>query len=243
MSYVPKYLSESSSIKHVTVDLKLEGLATKKDLESITHVDTSGFALKTNLSALKTQVDKLDIPKLGRIPTDVAKLTNKVANDLVEQTDFNSLKTEVNENEIDNDNLEIKVTNNHLTTETSINNLKTKVDGIDLTKHVLKSDYDTKVGYLELKISDVSGKLNTSDFNSKISELENKIKTVEQKPNISNLATISSVTAELNKIPDVNGFVKKRDYATEISSIKNDHVTNAALTSQLNDLKSTHIAD
>ena len=30
MSYVPKYLSESSSIKHVTVDLQLEGVATKK---------------------------------------------------------------------------------------------------------------------------------------------------------------------------------------------------------------------
>ena len=122
MSYVPKYLSESSSIKHVTVDLKLEGVATKKDLESITHVDTSGFALKTNLSALKTQVDKLDIPKLGTIPTDVVKLTNEVANDLVEKIDFNSLKTKVNENETDNDKLEIKVTNNHLTTESSINN-------------------------------------------------------------------------------------------------------------------------
>ena len=30
MSYVPKYLSESSSMKHVIVDLKLEGVATKK---------------------------------------------------------------------------------------------------------------------------------------------------------------------------------------------------------------------
>ena len=30
MGYVPKYLSESSSIKHATVDLKLEGVATKK---------------------------------------------------------------------------------------------------------------------------------------------------------------------------------------------------------------------
>ena len=92
MNYVPKYLSESSSIKHVTVDLQLEGVATKKDLESITHVDTSSFALKTNLSALKTEVDKLDITKLGTLPTEVAKLTNKVANDLVEKTDFNSLK-------------------------------------------------------------------------------------------------------------------------------------------------------
>ena len=75
MSYVPKYLSESSSIKHITVDLQLEGVATKKDLKGITYVDTSSFALKTNLSALKTQVDKLDIPKLGTIPTDVAKLS------------------------------------------------------------------------------------------------------------------------------------------------------------------------
>ena len=145
MSYVPEYLSESSSIQHVTVDLKLEGVATKKDLEGTKHVDTSSFALKSNLSTLKTKVDKLDIPKLGTIPTDVAKLTNKVANDLVEKTDFNSLKTKVNEDEADNDNLETKVTNNHLATETSINNLKTKVDNIDLTKYVLKSNYVQKL--------------------------------------------------------------------------------------------------
>ena len=63
MSYVPKYLSESSSIKHVTVDLQLEGVATKKDLDGITHIDTSSFALKTNLSALETEIDKLDSPK------------------------------------------------------------------------------------------------------------------------------------------------------------------------------------
>ena len=79
-------------------------------------------------------------------------MSNKVANDLVEKTDFNSLKTKVNENETDNDNLESKVTSNHLITESSINNLKTKVDGIDLTKYVLKSDYDTKVGNIELKM-------------------------------------------------------------------------------------------
>ena len=73
MSYAPNYLSESSPIKYATVDLKREGVATKKDLESITHVDASNFALKSNLSALKTEVDKLDIPKLCTIPTDVAK--------------------------------------------------------------------------------------------------------------------------------------------------------------------------
>ena len=110
------------------MDLQLEGVATKKDLEGITHVNTSSFALKTNLSALKTEVDTLGIPKLGTLPTDVAKLTNKVANDLVEKTDFNALKTKVDNNETENDNLEIKVTNNDLTTKTSISNLK-KVNG------------------------------------------------------------------------------------------------------------------
>ena len=86
-------------------------------------------------------------------------------------------------------------------------------------------------------------KLNTSDFNSKVNELETKIRSAELKPDITNLATKSSVTAVKNKTPDVKCFVKKADYATEITSIKNDYVTNAALTSQLNDLKSQHVPD
>ena len=35
---------------------------------------------------------------------------------------------------------------------------------------------------------------------------------------------------------------KKTDVATDITTIKNDYVTNASLTSQLNGLKSQHIA-
>ena len=35
---------------------------------------------------------------------------------------------------------------------------------------------------------------------------------------------------------------KKADVATDITAIKNDYITNASLTSQLNDLKSQHIA-
>ena len=38
-------------------------------------------------------------------------------------------------------------------------------------------------------------------------------------------------------------MLKKTDSATEITSIQNDYVTNATLTSQINDLKSQHIAD
>ena len=112
-----------------------------------------------------------------------------------------------------------------------------------MTKYVLKSNYDTRIGNLELKIPDVSGKINSSDFNSKVSELENKIRSAESKPDITNLATKSSETAIKNKIPDVKSFVKKTNYAAGITSIKNDYVTNAASTSQLNDLKNQHISD
>ena len=46
-----------------------------------------------------------------------------------------------------------------------------------------------------------------------------------------------------NKIPISNAFVKKTDYNLEITKIKNDYVINATFTSQINDLKSQHIAD
>ena len=58
----------------------------------MTHVDTSSFALKTNLTNLKTEVDKLDIDKLAPVPTDLSKLSNVVKNDVVKKTVYNKLK-------------------------------------------------------------------------------------------------------------------------------------------------------
>ena len=224
--YLTDYNPRSSNVK---VELDLKNYATKEELKNITHVHTSSFALKTNLASLKTKVDKLDIPKLKTVPIDLADLTKEVQEDFTKKTDFDSLKAKVDKNETDNGNLETKVNNNDTTTKTSINNLKTKVDNIDLTKYVLKSNYDTKIGNLELKIPDVSGLLQTISFNSRVNEFENNIKTAESKPN--NLATKSSLTAVENKISDVNGFIKKTDYATEITSIKNYYATKIILDS------------
>ena len=39
---------------NVNVELDLKNYATKEELKNITHVDTSSFALKTNLVSLKT---------------------------------------------------------------------------------------------------------------------------------------------------------------------------------------------
>ena len=64
MSYYPSYKSSSNNIK---VELDLTNYATKTDLNNITHVGVSSFASKTNLEALKTKVDKIDIDKLNTV--------------------------------------------------------------------------------------------------------------------------------------------------------------------------------
>ena len=56
----------------------MSNYATKTDIKNISHVDTSSFALKTNLANLKTEVDKLDIDKLVPVPVDLSKLSDVV---------------------------------------------------------------------------------------------------------------------------------------------------------------------
>ena len=93
--YLTDYKSRSSNVK---VELSLSKYATKEDLKNITHVDTSSFALKTNLASLKPEVDKLDIPKLTTVPIDLADLSKEVQEDFTKNTDLNSLKTKVDKN-------------------------------------------------------------------------------------------------------------------------------------------------
>ena len=76
-TYYPLYRSSSNNIK---VKLDLANYATKTDLKNITHVDVSTYPSKTNLAALKTEVDKLKT-----VPGDLAKLTNAVEHDLVKK--------------------------------------------------------------------------------------------------------------------------------------------------------------
>ena len=88
--YYPPYRNSSNNIK---VKLDLVNYATKTDLKNITHVDVSSFASKTNLAALKTEVDKIDTGKLKTTPADLAKLTNAIENDVVKKTDYNTKVT------------------------------------------------------------------------------------------------------------------------------------------------------
>ena len=56
----------------INVKAGLSNYATKADIKNIWHVDTSSFALKTNLANLKSEVDKLDIDKLKPLPDDMS---------------------------------------------------------------------------------------------------------------------------------------------------------------------------
>ena len=54
--YFPKPLRSFGG--NISLKVDLSNYATKTDLKNVTHVDTSTFALKTNLAGQKTEVDK-----------------------------------------------------------------------------------------------------------------------------------------------------------------------------------------
>ena len=83
--------------------------ATKTDIKNILHVNTSSFALKSNLAGLKTvldtdklkilpnnlsnlknKVDKLAIDKLVPVPVDLSKLSNVAKNEVVKNSEYNA---------------------------------------------------------------------------------------------------------------------------------------------------------
>ena len=94
-----KYFPPYGSTNNIKVELDLANYATKDDVKNITHVDVSSYATKTNLAALKSEIDKIDVDKLKTVPTDLSKLSNVVKNDEVKETDYNTKVTSI-ENQI-----------------------------------------------------------------------------------------------------------------------------------------------
>ena len=201
------------------------------------HIDVSSYASKTNLTALKTEVDKIDTDKLKTVPADLAKLSNVVKNEIVKRTDYNMLKS--------------------------------KVDGIDVSKCVGRTKYETdrkaiyeKIDQVEKKIPVLVDFVTAARFNheKKLLATKTALITVENKiPDVSTLATKTSlssllpvstfnskVTESEGKVTTVDnkfsGFVKKTDHASDITKIKNDYVTHTSLDSKINDLKAQHIS-
>ena len=226
-AYYPPYKNSSNNIK---VKLDLTNYATKDDVKNITHVDVSSFASKTNLAALKTEVDKIDVDKLNTTNTDLAKLSNVVKNYVVKKTDYNAKVTSI-ESQI------ASVTKN---TTDNLNDI-TKLKAVDTSNFVLETNFsadintlDNKIDGVGKKISDISGLatktslnayLQTSTFNSKVTEVESKIKDTD-------IIAKSAVTKANTIRSNLTAYAKKADVATDITTIKNDYATNASLSSQ-----------
>ena len=81
---------------NINVKFDLSSYATKIDLKNVTHVDTSGFALKINSASPKTEVDKLEIGKLVPVPVGLSKLSDVVKNDVAKKTVYDKLVAKVN---------------------------------------------------------------------------------------------------------------------------------------------------
>ena len=234
--YYPPYKSSSNNIK---VELALTNYATKNDLKNITRVDVSTYVSKTNLAALKSEVDKIDVDKIKTTPIDLDRLSNLVKNDVVKKTDYNTNVTSIEgqiagltKNTVDNlaDITKLKAPDsNSFVTRTKFsadtNALDDKIDGVEKNPDI--SGLATKTS--------LNDYLQIATFNSKVTEVENKIKDADI------IAKSANTKANTTK-SDLTAYAKKAEVARDITTIKNDYVTNASLSSQLNDLKSQHIA-
>ena len=203
--YYPPYRSSSN---HIKVELDLANCATKTDLKNITHVDVSSFASKTNLAALKNEVDKIDADKLKTAPTDLAKLTNAIENDVVKKTDYNTKVTSI----------EAQIAG---LTKNTVDNLAdiTKLKAIDTNSFVNKTKFsadintlDDKIDGVEKKIRDISrlatktssnSYLQTSAFYSAVTEVESKIKDTD-------IITKSAATKANTIRSNLTAYAKKR---------------------------------
>ena len=166
---------------NINVKFDLSNYATKTDLRDVTHVDTSSFALKTNLTNLKTEVDKLDIEKLAPVPVDSSKLSDVVKNDVAKKTVYDKFVAKVDnidtsdfvlktKYKIDKTELENKIPDvSNLVRKTKLTELENKI--LDISNLATKTVLTT----VKSKIPSISILDKKTDFNTKVTEIENKL--------------------------------------------------------------------
>ena len=171
--------------RDINVKNDLSNYATKADIKNIAHIDTSSFALKTNLANLKTEAEKLDIDKLVAVSVDLSKLSDVVKSDVIKKTVYDKLVAKVTSIDTSRFVLKTKYDSDKSEIENKIPNISGLVE---------KADYNTKITEIENKIPDVnslatktaltavenkitdaSGLVKKTDYNTKITEIEKKL--------------------------------------------------------------------
>ena len=156
--------------------------------KNATGVDTSNFAKKvdlanlkfnidksyiyiykfknvpTNLSNLKSKVDKLDLNNLVRVPVDLSKLSHVVKNDVVKKDVYNAkIKN------IENKTADITSLTTNASLKAKINEVKSEIPSIT---NLATTSALTAV---ENKMSNVNDFVKKTGYSTKSSEIENKI--------------------------------------------------------------------
>ena len=153
--YYPPYKSSSNNIK---VELDLSNYATKKDINDITDLDVSGFASKTNLAALKSEVDEIDADKLKTVPVDLVKLSIVVKNDVVKKTDYNAKVTNIEKKKNpDISGLATKTSLNDYLQTSTFNSKVTEVENKIKANDTLAKSVGTRITSIEINLSDLTG--------------------------------------------------------------------------------------
>ena len=169
----------------INVKFDLSNYATKADIKNISHVNTSSFALETNLSNLKTEVDKLDIDKLATVLVNLRKLSDSVKNDVIKKNVYDKLVIKVK-----------SIDTGWFVLKTKYDTDKSELDNKipDTSSLLKKTDYDSKVSEVEGKIPDIthlatktalttvenkipniSNVVKKTDYDTKVTEIENKL--------------------------------------------------------------------
>ena len=182
---------------------------------------------KDDLANLKPEVDKLDIDKLENVPSGLNTLKSKI-----DELDISKLKITPSDFS--------KVSNplkNEVVKKSEYDELIKKVNAIDTSKLVNKTNYNAKIKDIEDEIPDITNLATTAGLNAKINDFKYEISS------ISGLATTATLSAVKKKIPDVNTLVNKADYDAKISVMKKKIFTTSDCNKPRNNIPHARITE
>ena len=242
--YFPK-LYEAFGV-YVKVKVDLSNCATKTDIENISHVDTSSFALKTNLASLRTEADKLDIDNLVPVFVELSKLSDAVKNNVAKRDVYDKLVTKVNN--IDTIGFVLKTKYN-----TDKSELENKIP--DTRGLVKKTDYNPKIAEIEGKIPDVSNLatktaltsienkitsvsslVKKTDYNIKLKEIANKLNNHDHDKYITTPEFNNLVADVFNVRLARENSVTKADFNNAVPSFDSKITTNKTISVSIENL-------
>ena len=211
---------------NINVKVDLSNYATKTDLKNVKHVDTSIFALITNLASPKPEVDKLDAGKLTTVPVDLSKLSDVIRNDVVKKAVYDQLVAKVNnvytsdfvlktKYQTDKTELEKKIpdVSNLVKKKTKFSEIEAKIP------EVSNLATTTALTVVENKIPSVNSLVKKTDYDTKITEIEKKLTNHDHDKYVtaSEFNTLAANVFNV-KLPQVN-LITKTNFDAKLSSL------------------------